>query len=427
MFWRYPMPVMRSQMAGMRRHIMRSTVRVAAVLAWALMLAPAMAVSPPAAKLSSGAVRQDPEQMLIMVYQDMARNNLRQALAKADALVDAYPNFHLGHLVRGDLLLMHVRPVNTFGAVADGHADKLKQLRAEAVARLNALRERPNPALVPRAVLQLRSDQKHILLVDASRSRLYVYENRNGQPQFVRDYYISQGKLGIHKLKEGDQKTPVGVYYVTSRLPGPRLPDFYGPGALPINYPNDWDKLNGRGGSGIWLHGTPSSSYSRPPLSSDGCVVLTNPDLLAVADTVEVGKTPVLISPQIEYVSKDKWNTERTAAAQLIENWRRDLESMNPARLRGHYSSRFKSEQGEGVDAWLGRQRLPGRQSAKNRGAVAVSMNDISLFRYPGREQMIVATFTQEAVIGKSRHSVRKRQYWSREGVHWKIVAESNW
>ena len=118
-----------------------------------------------------------------------------------------------------------------------------------------------------------------MLVVDANRSRLYVYENQGGQLKLVTDYYISQGKLGINKIKAGDQKTPIGVYYITSRLPGARLPDFYGTGALPINYPNEWDKLNGRSGSGIWLHGTPSDSYSRPPLSSDGCVVLTNPDL----------------------------------------------------------------------------------------------------------------------------------------------------
>jgi len=110
------------------------------------------------------------------------------------------------------------------------------------------------------------------------------------------DYYVSQGRYGVNKAKEGDQRTPLGVYYVNARIPGPKLPDFYGTGALPINYPNEWDKRNGRSGSGIWLHGTPSDNFSRPPLSSDGCVVLANPDLQSLYATAEVGKTVVVIS-----------------------------------------------------------------------------------------------------------------------------------
>lgn len=380
-------------------------------------------------KAETATASQNPEQLLIAVYQELAANRLREALAKADALVAAYPTFHLGHLIRGDLLLMHARPVTTLGAASGGDPEKLKNLRAEAAVRLNALRERPDPKLVPRAVMQMRDDQKHVLLMDASRSRLYVYENKGGQPHYVTEYYVSQGKLGINKLKEGDQKTPIGVYYITSRLPGPRLPDFYGPGALPINYPNEWDKIHGRSGSGIWLHGTPSNSYSRPPLSSDGCVVLTNPDLRELSDIVEVGKTPVLISDRLEYVSKTKWNAERTAAAQLLDNWRGALESGDAARLRKHYSSRFKSDQGEALDTWLGRQRLSGNQGDTGDATrkLNVALSDTSLFQYPGPEPLMVATFTQDITTGKNRRSLRKRQYWSRETTGWKIIAETNW
>jgi hypothetical protein len=39
---------------------------------------------------------------------------------------------------------------------------------------------------------------------------------------------------------------------------------------------------------------------------------------------------------------------------------------------------------------------------------------------------MIVSTFTQDAFVGKSKSSIRKRQYWTREGVQWKIVYELN-
>jgi murein L,D-transpeptidase YafK len=370
--------------------------------------------------------RPDPDIMLIEVYKELGANHLVAAQSKVDELVAAYPNFRLGQLIRGDLLLMHSRPVTTFGAVITTQPEsieQLKNLREEAMARLRSLRERPSPELVPRAVLQLRDDQRHVLVVDAKRSRLYVYENVKGRLKFVTDYYISQGKLGVNKIREGDQKTPVGVYYITSRLASARLPDFYGAGALPISYPNEWDRINGRSGSGIWLHGTPSDTYSRPPLSSDGCVVLTNRDLNKLYGTVEIGRTPIVISDQVEFVSPAKWDVERGTARRLVENWKRDLESLDPLRMKSHYSTRFRTEHAETLDAWLDKQK----QWLGSVPSLAVSLRDLSLFVYPGQNDLMVATFTQDARIGKTKLSVRKRQYWAREGAQWHIVAESTW
>jgi murein L,D-transpeptidase YafK len=375
------------------------------------------------ANVATSGNKVDPDVMLIEVYKELAANRLSHAQAKADELVQAYPNFHLGHLIRGDLLLMRTSPVTSFGAALNAPADKLKNLRDEAIARIRSLNERPDSSLVPRAVLQMRSDQRNVLVVDAKRSRLYVYANQGGNLKFVTDYYVSQGKLGVDKYKEGDQRTPLGVYYITASLPGAKLPDFYGPGALPLSYPNEWDKLNGRGGSGIWLHGTPSNSYSRPPLSSDGCVVLTNPDLVKLTQSVDIGKTPVIISEQVEFVSRSAQENERTQANKMLEGWRNALESLDSARLLAHYSSRFKAENGESLQAWFNKQKRAPAGAQK----ISVSLKDVTFFRYPGREELIVGTFTQDASIGKSRHTIRKRQYWAREGSGWKIIAETTW
>ncbi|MET0962346.1 MAG: L,D-transpeptidase family protein [Noviherbaspirillum sp.] len=396
---------------------MRARFLIFAV-ALALLAGAATAPAAPASPIAA-----DPDQMLIAVYKDLGARHLRDALAKADALVAAYPNFQLGHLIRGDLLLMQTHEVDRFGAVDGAAPQALADLRHEAVARMKALLERPDPARVPRAVMQLRPDQKKVLVVDARRSRLYVYENRQGELHFLRDYYISQGKLGVNKEKEGDQKTPLGVYYITGRLAGYRLPDLYGVGALPINYPNEWDKLHGRDGSGIWLHGTPARNYSRPPLSSDGCVVLTNPDLRQVAASVEVGKTPVVIASETDFVSRKQLIEERSQAQTMVEGYRAALADPDPQRLRAQYSSRFRTEQGGLLDEWLDKQRkLTGHLASP-----AMALRALSLFRYPGREEVIVATFTVDAVAGGKKVSTRKRQYWGREGGAWKIVSESGW
>ena len=229
----------------------------------------------------------NPEQMLADIVQDMSSNHLKQAQAKADALVTAYPGFRLGHLIRGDLLLMRTRPVAQLGAAANGAHDSLKDLRDEAGVRLLATRMPQGDDRLPLAILTLRKDQKHALLVDARHSRIYLYAHRDGQLTLLRDFYMSQGKYGLNKAREGDSRTPQGVYRIIRRLPGAKLPDFYGEGALPLNYPNEWDKINGRSGSGIWIHGTPSDLYSRPPRATDGCVVLSNEDLRVLTTLIE--------------------------------------------------------------------------------------------------------------------------------------------
>ena len=162
------------------------------------------------------ASRPDPDLMLIEVYKDLGARHLRDALAKADMLVAAYPNFQLGHLIRGDLLLMQTHEVDRFGAVNGAAPEALASLRQEASARLKALYERPDPALVPRAVLQLRRDQKKVLLVDARRSRLYVYENRRGQLRFERDFHISEL---FHKSAEVSYSWPHAGRSGASRNP----------------------------------------------------------------------------------------------------------------------------------------------------------------------------------------------------------------
>ena len=363
----------------------------------------------------------NPDALLIEVYKSLSSNNLQNAQLKIDELTEAYPHFQLGHLIRGDLLLMHTQAVNSFGAAQNASAEKLKDFREEASARLKAIREKPDPDLVPRSVLQLRDDQKQILLVDAKRSRLYIYENTGSMPRLVMDYYISQGKFGINKLKEGDQRTPVGIYYITSRLAGTKLPDFYGPGALPINYPNEWDKINGRSGSGIWLHGVSSETFSRPPLASDGCVVLANPDFLNIAATIDIGKTPIIISEQVEFVNRTKWAADKQIASRLIEDWRVDLESLNPNRLLANYSRNFKTLQGDDINSWFLKQR----QVFDGVHDLSIKLRDVTQFRYPGKDELIVSTFTQDTIAGKNKTSIRKRQYWIKEASRWRIIYEA--
>ena len=297
-----------------------------------------------------------PEPQLARVFEAIEQNNLDQALQLTESLLKQYPNFRLAHLIRGDLLLARTKPISGFGAAAGAPTDKVADLREEAVARLKAYRSKPSANYVPRYLLQMQPDQQHAIVVDTQKSRLYVYANDNGRPRFVADYYISQGKLGANKVSEGDKKTPVGVYHVTASLPRQKLSDFYGSGAFPINYPNEWDKQQGRNGHGIWLHGTPSDTFSRPPKASDGCVVLANRDLDAIAKNLQIGLTPVIISNSVEWLSLDDWNKERNELNKTLEAWRTDWESRDTERFLQHYSRSFKAN-GQNFEQFAAQKR----------------------------------------------------------------------
>src|SRR5690606_21543483 len=192
-----------------------------------------------------------------------------EAIADLEQVVRLNPTFRLAQLVYADLLLAKARPITDFGSMPSAPLQQIMALREEAKARLRHYREPLPPDRIPAALVKLGASQRHAIVVNLGTSRLYLLENRDGVPRLVGDFYATIGKNGTRKDVEGDQKTPVGVYFITGFIEPDKLPDLYGAGAFPINYPNVWDQRHGRTGFGIWLHGTPSSTYSRPPRDSD--------------------------------------------------------------------------------------------------------------------------------------------------------------
>jgi murein L,D-transpeptidase YafK len=362
---------------------------------------------------------QGTDELLIKAFEEIEANRLDLALQSVESLIRAKPNFRLAHLVKGDLLLARGQALKAFGDAPNAPTERLADLRAEAMARLKAYRQPPPENQVPRYLLQMRADQRFAVVVDNKRSRLYVYQNENGRPRFVADYYISTGKRSGEKTREGDEKTPIGVYHVTASLPRNKLADFYGSGAFPISYPNEWDKRQGRNGHGIWLHGTPSDTYSRPPRASNGCVVLANQDLDALSKNLQIGLTPVIISEEIEWLSLDDWNSERNALNSEIENWRAAWESVDTEKYLQHYSKNF-SAGGQDFSAWARHKQ----QVNSGKEWIKVTISNMSVFRNPGKEEMVVVTFDQDYRSNNLSNTMRKRQYWIKDGGKWRIIYE---
>jgi len=384
----------------------------------------AIASAPPTVSVAAGPAARDPsralEQKLAQIVGAIREDRPDVAMREVDALIVEHPTFRLAHLIRGDLLRARVQPLRRFGDVSKtAPQEAVDALRSEALVRLNALREPPRNGLAPRYILKLYPAQRHALVIDSRRSRLYVFENVAGHARLVTDYYVTLGKRGVEKTREGDQKTPLGVYHVTANLPRSKLADFYGVGAFPINYPNAWDRRLGRKGFGIWLHGTPSDTYSRPPRASDGCIVLANPDLESVGRQVQTGLTPVIIADEIEWTSEAELARERQALEAALEAWRSDWQSGNTDRYLTHYSGRFRAGEQDYRD-WAAHKR---RVNAGKQW-IRVGVANTAMFRYPRERDFVVVVFDQDYRSSNLSNRMRKLQYWVLEKGQWKILYE---
>lgn len=361
------------------------------------------------------------EARLIEIYTLIGRGNNREALSKASELVNDLPHFQLAQLVYGDLLAARTRAVNAVGdvpeEVAKAAGTSLQDLREESRRRLRALRERPPSGTIPSQFVALSQRSRHAIAVDASRSRLYLFENTPTGLVLTADYYISVGKAGISKLAEGDQRTPLGVYYITSNLDPKTLKDFYGSGALPINYPNVLDARRGKTGSGIWLHGTPPGQFSRAPLATDGCVVLANPDLSHIIRTVEPRSTPVVIAQELKWVAPHSIRADGKPFEDALLAWRNAKTSGDMNQLMAFYTPDFNSN-GRTLEQW---KPLLVSEVSKVKGRT-LQLKDISALRWTDMADTMVVTFGE--VPEGTKTGITKRQYWTRQGNQWKIFFE---
>ena len=373
-----------------------------------LLVSPAMAAE---------TVSREMEIALAKSLQAVGDNHLDVALNEVDSLLKINPNFKLAQLVKGDLLLARARQIKGFGDAPNAPHDRVQDLREEAEARLQRVQQQ-QPIAVPKYLWQLSSKQRYAIVVDTDKSTLYLFENVNGVPQYVADFYISVGKKGVDKVSEGDQKTPLGVYFVNGHLTKNKLTAFYGPDAYPLSYPNEWDKREGRDGHGIWLHGTPPDTYSRPPRASSGCVVLANNDLNYVGSHLQIGVTPVIIASKIEWTN-DEDRKERSELLNAIEQWRSDWASRNTEAYLSHYARDF-STGGMNLPAFAEQKRLVN----SGKSWIKVKLSNVSIFPYPSQPDLVVVDFDQDYDSNNLSNRMSKRQYWMKRDGHWQIVYE---
>lgn len=356
------------------------------------------------------------------IHSHIMAGRLKDAAAHAEALTREAPHFHLAHLLLGDI---RSGQAGRFGAQAvvpqslrmsTTLGDTLQPLRQEARHRILALLERPPTGFIPSTFVALPETVRHAIAVDTSRHRLYLFERSDKGLRLIADHYVALGKAGVDKTTEGDQRTPVGVYFTTSRLASGQLGDLYGSGALTLNYPNEVDRLKGRTGSGIWVHGSPSSTYARSPLSTDGCVVLSNPDMSRILRTVAHQGTPVVLSHRLDWIEPHASDRSNRGLSAALREWWDARDDGDNTRLAGFYAP---------TAVPMAQIPSPVRRVSTRDGIPLPRFQnpkDLSILTWRDQFDHAVVTFGD---VGRgARKGVIRRQYWAHDGKRWRIVHE---
>jgi murein L,D-transpeptidase YafK len=132
--------------------------------------------------------------------------------------------------------------------------------------------------------------ETRLVVVDKSRQRILVFRYM-GRLMLEYEYPCATGTNPGAKEKEGDERTPVGIYFTTHRYQDRKI-TIFGDRAIHLNYPNPFDRDAGRQGDGIYLHGT---NQELKPRSTNGCVTMRNQDLAVLEPLITEQLTPVVV------------------------------------------------------------------------------------------------------------------------------------
>ncbi|MCA1987398.1 MAG: L,D-transpeptidase family protein, partial [Desulfovibrio sp.] len=132
------------------------------------------------------------------------------------------------------------------------------------------------------------------LAVNKQAQELYVFEQKSPLA-LVEKITCTTGEREGDKLVEGDLRTPEGVYFIQHRLSSGLDYKDYGTLAHTLNYPNPVDRIKGKTGGGIWIHGR---GHQITPRETKGCVALNN-DAILELDKRLARNLPVLIAHSV--------------------------------------------------------------------------------------------------------------------------------
>ena len=258
-----------------------------------------------------------------------------------------------------------------------------------------------------------------VVVVEKSGCDLRIYRYGTKWENVAR-YSCTTGQKTGDKLREGDLRTPNGVFWTVRQWTDTELiqnygqdAQVYGAGAFVLNYPNYLDRLLfDKSGNGIWLHG----SAQWLPVATRGCISVNNWDFARLVPQIAARETPVIISESFRLVTDKKLIPVQQYLFNFLEQWRTAWESNQTEAYLKHYSEDFRNEHWN-YEGWTAYKREV-NQANQDR---SIQISNVSILEH---ENIYHIRFVQHYESTETKDLGWKEMYVSREGSQLRILSE---
>ena len=255
------------------------------------------------------------------------------------------------------------------------------------------------------------------LAVDKSnlRADLRTWPEDASKSEILMSFRIAVGKAEGDKQREGDNKTPEGIYFAQTIIPGKTLPAKYGSTAIPIDFPNPFDQSFGKTGYGIWLHGVERDKRIEAAKVTEGCVAFYNSDILTLTNWLRPSQAIIVISKNSEVSNKP---TDVAVLKAMAQGWAMSWESRDHDSYISNYHGTFRYR---GMN--LKRFASYKKRVFKSYSNMKVDIFDLRVFTH----EKYGLTVMNQDFDGDGRYVSKGRKilYWVKdENENWKILHE---
>lgn len=239
-------------------------------------------------------------------------------------------------------------------------------------------------------------------------------EDRSGA-KVLKKFRIATGKEEGDKQKEGDNRTPEGVYFAQMHINGSKLPAKYGSMAIPIDFPNPIDRVEKKTGYGIWLHGVDNAKRIEEAKVTEGCVAFYNEDVAKLGAWLKPRQGLVVIADELASVNRPE---EVSEVKRLTQSWIDAWANRSINDYIGHYHKSFRYK-GQDLPTYTSYKRNVFSGYKK----MVVSYDHLRVVTHP---KYAVSMFNQDFYGDKRFKSLgRKILYWIKDADgNWKIRRE---
>jgi len=217
---------------------------------------------------------------------------------------------------------------------------------------------------------------RYLIICQKDKKDIEIYDVKIKKKLFSSDVFI--GKKEGDKYKEGDMRTPIGAYSLTKKLT--MVDPFYGPLAFVTNYPNLYDRTQGKTGHGIWIHGLPLNPNQKRDSFTKGCIALDNINIKYIDKTIDIKQTALLINhSDIRLTTKD----EIASILSEIFKWRYQWQQNNIEQYLSFYSKEFKNSHHKNFNSFKHyKEKIFARGEKKD-----IKFFDINIIPYPHKDK----------------------------------------